>query len=224
MIKRRNFITYSVTYTGTKLVTGWTQFFIRGVGWRTVCWNFSFNDRLPNARLHKSDVWNWITETKSCPSATLSTTNTTRPSPYRTQAPTHSEKLVAKCQSYWTVKESIHADCRKGQDTASTAIQEPESNNVQNCVISIMIFTLHKICLWWSRIRWTGHATGMEGDAKWITAATETSVNGDSGAEVTIILKHILEKQCVRVWTIHTVQDGNRWWVLANTLMKIRVS
>jgi hypothetical protein len=57
-----------------------------------------------------------------------------------------------------------------------------------------------------------------------ITAATEPSVNGDSGVEVTTILKHILEKQCVRVWTIHTVQDGNRWWVLVNTVMKIQIS
>jgi hypothetical protein len=28
----------------------------------------------------------------------------------------------------------------------------------------------------------------------------------------------------VKVWTIHTVKDGNWWWVLVNTMMKIQVS
>jgi hypothetical protein len=98
--------------------------------------------------------------------------------------------------------------------------------NVKNCIIRIfMILTLHKMFLRWSRIRWTGHAARMEGEAKWIiTAATEPSVNGDSGVEVMIILQHILEKQCVSVWTIHTVQDGNRWWILVNAMMMIQVS
>jgi hypothetical protein len=88
-----------------------------------------------------------------------------------------------------------------------------------------MIFTLHKIFYGDQGLGgWDMQQQCREMRNELITAATEPSVNGDAGVEVTTILKHILEKQCVRVCAIHTVQDGNRWWVLGNTVMKIQVS
>jgi len=45
----------------------------------------------------------------------------------------------------------------------------------------------------------------------------------DPGVDGRIILKWILRKWDVAVWNVELTQDRDRWWVLVNAVMNLRV-